>query len=218
VEGKRFTRTFASFVGRDAASRWVAEYDASLEGIAIIWFLLRGTLEVAVGCAAVSLESLGLKEVGSSMMNTVEFIAATLAIRGLVARGERGVSITVRGDNKSAMTWATKGTYKSSLAMRAAVVHVAQNVKAEIEVVEMLHLPHTAEYDYNWRCDLPSRGLATWKQVIERDRHDQVSGSRLNDEMEEWGIPGWEGLVALCDPLSSEAADESFVRRVLETV
>ncbi len=82
VEGKRFTRTFASFVGRDAASRWVAEYDASLEGIAIIWFLLRGTLEVAVGCAAVSLESLGLK-VGSSMMNTVEFIAATVEMNSM---------------------------------------------------------------------------------------------------------------------------------------
>jgi hypothetical protein len=36
--------------------------------------------------------------------------------------------------------------------------------------------------------------------------------------MKEWTIPGWEEVVALCDPFSSEIADEAFVRRVMDVV
>jgi hypothetical protein len=218
VDGVSFTRAFSSFTMRHEIPQWILEYDACLTGIAIIWFRIIGGLEVAVGCAAVSLASLNLKTRGSGLMNTVEFMAATLAIKGLIAQGEKDVSVVVRGDNNTAMTWATDRTFKSTTAMKTAVVHVAQTVKARIEVVEKRHLPHTSAYDYNWRCDLPSRGEATWDQVRVMDAGDKVTGTRLGPLMKEWTIPGWEEVVALCDPFSSEVADEAFVRRVMDVV
>ena len=44
--------------------------------------------------------------------------------------------VVVKGDNNTTMTWATDRTFKSTTATKTAVVHVAQTVKARIEVVE----------------------------------------------------------------------------------
>ena len=81
VSGLQYTRTFDSFSLRDLDPEWTIEYDASLDGIAIIWFQRQPDgSEVAMGCYAASLKDMGLSADGSGRMNTAEFIAG---IRGL---------------------------------------------------------------------------------------------------------------------------------------
>jgi hypothetical protein len=59
------------------SARGVVEDDTSLTGIAIIWSQVLSRLEVAVGCAAVSLASLVLGTKGSGgPLNTIEFMAS----------------------------------------------------------------------------------------------------------------------------------------------
>jgi hypothetical protein len=98
------------------------------------------------------------------------------------------------------------------------MVHITQNVRAGIEVVVKEHLPHLDAYDYNWRCDLPSRGR-TWDEVFERDRDDKVTGQRLHREnMTPWEIPDAQRILELCDPRVGRGDGVAFVREVLETV
>jgi hypothetical protein len=107
-------------------------------------------------------------------MNTVEFTAGTIGLRGFSQRVSKPVAVLVRGDNTSAMTWAVEESYKSVYATRAAVVHVAQ--RSGLEVVGMEHLPHTKGMwydDKNWRTDWPTRGRS-WEDVKLRTEAEVV--------------------------------------------
>jgi hypothetical protein len=221
VAGVAFTRSFRSFTMREHRHTWVLEYDASLTAIAILWFRMVGDVEVGVGYCVVNIESLGLNGMDdrSKFMNFAEFLAATLAVRGLIGQGVTNQPVMVRGDNMAALTWATKKSFRSEFASRTAMVHITQNVRAGIEIVVKEHLPHLDAYDYNWRCDLPSRGK-TWDDVFERDKDDKITGQRLHREnMTPWEIPDAQRILELCDPRVGRGDDGvAFVRRVLETV
>ena len=115
----------------------------------------------------------------------------------------------------AAMTWAEKSSFKSDFATRAAVVHVAQRIHSSIEVVDQEHLPHTKEYDWNWRCDLRTRDKEmTWAKIVEADTRDP-KGSRLDDRMEEWDVEGAEEILELCNPNRAGGVDAEFVAEVL---
>ena len=219
VEQMQFTRSFESFTLKERQAEWTIEYDASLTGIAIIWYKRdKEGNEVAVGCYATSLEAMQLTDNGSGRMNTAEFIAGTIGIRGLAQRGVGHVAVRVRGDNVAAMTWAEKSSFKSDFATRAAVVHVAQRIHSSIEVVDKEHLPHTKEYDWNWRCDLRTRDKEmTWAKIVEADTRDP-KGSRLDDRMEEWDVEGAEEILELCNPNRAGGVDAEFVAEVLRVV
>jgi len=220
VEGIAFTRSFRSFSLREQPHTWVLEYDASLTAIAIIWYRVVGDVEVGVGYCVVNIESLELNgmEDKSKFMNFAEFLAATLAVRGLVAQGITNQPVMVRGDNRAALTWATKKSFRSEFASRTAMVHITQNVRAGIEIVAQEHLPHTKAYDHNWRCDVPSRG-GSWAEVFKRDKGDKITGQRLFEEqMTQWEIPDAGRIVRLCDPRGGRGEGVAFVREVLETV
>ena len=213
------TRSFLSFTLKEQLPTWVIEYDASLEGIAIIWYKREADgSEVALGCFAGSLESMGFRADGSGRMNCAEFIAGTIGVRGLAQHVTGPVAVAVRGDNKAAMTWVERSTFKSAYATRAAIVQVAHRVRSGIEVVDQEHLPHTKAYDSNWRCDKKTRGHEyTWARILEMDKQDP-RGSRLDDRMVEWEIDGVDDILALCNPNQSEPIDADFVARVLAAV
>ena len=60
VLDRDFTRAFESFELRDRPATWVIEYDASLRGLAVIWFRVEPDgAEVAVGCGAVDRRNKG---------------------------------------------------------------------------------------------------------------------------------------------------------------
>ena len=221
IDGIQFTRSIESFTTLRRWADWIIEYDACLTGIAIIWFKVlwdeinNVRREVAMGCWAGSLASFHLTN-ESGLMNTLEFTAGTIGIRGLAQRVSEPIAVMVRGDNTSAMTWAVTESYKSVYATRAAVVHVAQRVLSGIEVVGSEHLPHNkGEWfeDRNWRTDKPSRGTP-WEEVLAWDKLDPY-GSRLGEEMVPWEIEGVKEVLDLCNPGRGGVVDNEFVSEVL---
>ena len=209
---KDFTRTFTSFNNQQRDPQWAIEYDASLEGIGLIWFERKNSgAEIAVGGCAVNLTRWKWEKKGSGMMNFVEFLAGTIGIKALADRGIRNVAIKVRGDNKAAMKWAKDKTFRSDRAGRVAVGHVMLTARAGIDVVAAEHLPHGKHYDWNWRADWLSRGK-TMMQVRAQDAQDPPS--RLGEEWIEWEVEGLDEWVTLCDPLREEEGDEEFIHHM----
>ena len=120
------------------------------------------------------------------MMNTVESLAQTLAIRTMAQQGITDTPITVRGDNKAAMTWATKRSFKGEMAARIAIYHVLQNISSGFDIVGMIHLPHTTQYDWNWRCDYKSRFSHTWEEIFLLDKTDIMGPRFAHGNPEVW--------------------------------
>ena len=184
VMDRDFTRSFESFELRDRKPTWVIEYDASLRGLAVIWFKIKPDgAEVAVGCGAIDLRHKGYEN--SGLMNTLELMAATVGLWKLKERGVRGAAVRVRGDNMTAMEWAENKGFRSEYARKTAIAFMATSVEAGLEVVEKVHLPHTKKYDNNWRTDKPSRHQMNWDEVRKEEKRDKITGSRLGEEMEE---------------------------------
>ena len=99
---------------------YVIEFDGSLTGAGILWYARNGDgVEVLLGGAAVDLSPLGFGD-DSTYQNTCEFITLVLGIRGLSALGltdpEKPVSVMLRGDSVTALTWAHTERFRSRLA------------------------------------------------------------------------------------------------------
>ena len=213
---KDFTRSFTSFGNHQRSPQWVIEYDASLEGIGIIWFEVQDCgMEVAVGGCAVNLTRWEWREEGSGMMNFVEFLAGTIGIKALADKGVRNVAIKMRGDNKAAMKWAKDKTFRSERAGKVAIGHVMLTVRAGIDVVASEHLPHGKHYDWNWRADWLSRGR-TMAEVRAQDARDPPS--RLGEEWMEWEVKGVDEWVTLCDPFGEDEGNERFMYHMSQLI
>jgi hypothetical protein len=152
-EEERFTRRLSSF--EFSIPRLVIEFDASLNGVGLIWYRISdASIEVPVGGAAVDLLPLAFGT-NASHQNTAEFIAALLGVRGFKLLGVEGpCPVLFRGDSISALSWVETMKFRSDLVGNAASVFVLQNILLEVEVVGTEHL--TAEK--NWRTDSLSRG------------------------------------------------------------
>jgi hypothetical protein len=221
VEQEHFTRTFHSFGVYRWLAHWIIEFDASLEGIGIIWLrVMPDGSEVAVGCFAVNLEHLGMG-MDSSFQNCCEFMAVTLGVRGLAQRGVQGVGVHIRGDSMSALCWADKEAFHSDLVGNASMVFVAGNIRSKIEVVRREHWPAAR----NHRADHLSRG-GTRSSLLELDRavvpilderngeitnmwDGVVDGPRLTEELEEWDLDE-QRILSLCSPTLLLEGEESF--------
>ena len=83
----------------------VAEFDASLAGIGIVWFDVQEGTEVAMGLYALSTVALGFKD-DSSYQNLSEFIAAIVAVLGFgcfIRLGYTGKNLLLWGDSITAL-------------------------------------------------------------------------------------------------------------------
>ena len=114
----RFTRTLESF--SPALPLTIAEFDASLAGVGLIWYQRNGA-EVAMGVCAVSISFLKFGS-DSSYQNLSEFIGAILAVLGHVFMGNRGKSLALRGDSVTALTWAITERSRGSIVTNAAMI------------------------------------------------------------------------------------------------
>ena len=180
--------------------RVVVEFDASLSGIGLIWYIVdtQGN-ETPVGVASQSLLRLGFGEM-SDYQNTAEYIGALLGLLGLALLGIPWKGVLLRGDSVSALQWVKKGRAKSELAMPAAFAHTRVMVKGQ---VEMKGQAHERGLD-NWRTDGMSRGKnGAW--LAERD--ERFIGVReLDYDFSKW--------VGICDPRWGEVieSEEGFHR------
>ena len=81
-----FTRSLESFAPKTPTI--IAEFDASLSGAGLIWYVRTGGTEVTRGVGAVSLDFLSFGE-DSLYQNLAEFIGAILAVVGQVRQEAR---------------------------------------------------------------------------------------------------------------------------------
>ena len=193
-----FGRKIRSFWGRGRVGI-IGEYDASLEGIGLIWYLVdEGTgAETPVGVASQSLLHCEFGD-DSSFQNTVEYMGALLAILGVIALGYSGREVGLRGDSVSSLQWVKKGKARSALAMPTAFAHTRVVQREEIMIQGLDHISGTE----NWRADGLSRGK---------------DGRWLADEDPRFqGLPvvgvNWKVWTDLCDPRQGFDTEEDFIR------
>jgi hypothetical protein len=196
----KFSRSFGSFVHRHPS--WVCEFDASLSGVGIIWFQRTpGGDEHARAWAQLDITCLNFGE-DSSFQNTSEYIGSLLCARGLTRMGVSDQPILLRGDSVSALTWAQKGTVRSTHASRASALWAQYASLHHIEVVAVAHLAH----EHNTRTDILSR-QGSWAQVIAEDR--LCYGGTLSPSVPQLDLDGDE-LLSLVNPAHPLDSDDDF--------
>lgn len=186
-----FTRAISSFAPKTPII--TAEFDASLSGAGLIWYVRTGGTEVARGVGAVSLLFLGFGD-DSSYQNLAEFIGAILAVIGQVALGHAGSSLALRGDSVTALTWAITERPRGTIVTNAAMVWTLLCVSADVDVREVTHIAG----EDNDKCDRLSRRGAQPPRSLENEVADMAIGEpEIVDLM---AIPGVRTILELCDP------------------
>ncbi|KAJ1382293.1 hypothetical protein B484DRAFT_461917, partial [Ochromonadaceae sp. CCMP2298] len=194
-----FARPLDSWVGDQPPYQGlVAEFDASLRGIGIFWFLRAADgSERLLGVAVLDIQSLGFGA-DAGNQNVAEYIATTAATRGarlladegLLIDGKPPVGVWLRGDSVTALKWAEEGKVKSELALNASMVSTLQTVTARMPVLGTHHLPA----ERNTNADIISRlaqGKLTLQQAMEQS--DVMKGARVID-------PRMRDILPFCDP------------------
>jgi hypothetical protein len=200
-----FTRLMTSFEPNFRGL--VAEFDASLSGVGIVFYERDAQgHESPVGGAAVSIEFLGFGD-ESALQNCAEFIGAVLCAAGALKLGRRGESIELRGDSISALTWASEERFRGWRATSAAVVFTQLAAAGQLDAIGS-HIGAGA----NGRTDLLSRrylwkGECTVRSVI--DSFGEAFRGVPVIELEE--DDRVMGLLRLCRPLQDFGTDDQFM-------
>ena len=207
-----FTRSIESFAPRTPAI--VAEFDASLSGAGLIWYVRTGGTEVARGVGAVDLTFLGFGD-DSSYQNLAEFIGAILAVIGQVALGHAGVSLALRGDSVTALTWAITERPRGTIVTNAAMVWTLLCVSTDVDIKEVTHIAG----EENDNCDRLSRRGPEPACSLEDEVAEMAIGKP--EILDLAGIAGVSGILQLCDPrreFKSEAEFFSFWMEAREAI
>jgi hypothetical protein len=198
TNGGDFQRPISSF-STDAPSI-VLEYDASLTGIGVIifnvvegaeveWFVIQEVFPFDLGG-------------DSGFQNSVEFIAITIGVTALAARGVRNVNIHVRGDSKASLKWSGSDSFRSRRCRAAATCFIAITTYSGISIVSVEHIPG----ETNVRCDALSRckenGLSPADLGFSDTSVFQLSAN-----------PYVQALLKLCEPrdVTADECDKDFM-------
>ena len=131
---------------------YVAEFDSCLTGIGCIWYVLTPDgKEIAVGAASWDISAMGFKE--SNYQNTCEFMGAIMCLVGLIRYGMASKPFLLRGDSKSALSWAVKRRYRGDLTVPAGFLFNYIWVTWQVLLSKCEHLPGVK----NSACDDLSR-------------------------------------------------------------
>jgi hypothetical protein len=161
------------------------EFDASLTGIGIIWYMRDADgAERMVGGSAVTLLPFDFGE-DSSYQNLAEFMAATLGLLGLLILGIEASCLCLRGDSVSALTWAHAERYRGSMNTNASLVYTLTAIRMGTRVEETIEI---ASKD-NPLCDGLSRHESLETLSLEHVPHVDLEGS-----------PGAMALLWACRP------------------
>ena len=192
VKEADFARPIFGFAAAPITFR--IEFDASLTGIGIIFFLVTATGAVPIGAVVADLSPL---EFGSEAkyQNTAEFMCVVLAFLVMARRGIAPCRVGLRGDSRSALHWAASQSFKSELICNASVcmVLVAQRFGYQVAEEENQHLPG----DLNVQCDDMSRRVRGVEQII-RD------GGAGWEGFEDWSVGSEEETRGLFELLQSQ--------------
>ena len=213
VKEECFTRSIQSFIRR--APTLTIQFDGSLSGVGVTWFTRSSTgHEAVLGGVAISLRCLGFGT-DTSNQNSAEFIGVVIGVVGALERGWDTTAIHLRGDSKTALTWAEEGRFRSDRVLNAATL---------LSIIGSVHEVHIVgteliKSEENWLCDGQSRwnGTEQWRSLMRRvGRNDGCLR-----EMEEVNVGRVEEVLDLCDPKrfwDNEEEFGSYWRRVYDFV
>jgi hypothetical protein len=206
LEPCAFCRSLESFEMR--AATVIIEFDASLQGIGLIWYAIDPLGEEhPLGGLSVDISAMGFEE-DSQFQNTAEFIAATLGLLGIIYLGLEGSVVKMRGDSISALCWSTSLRFKGCRTANAAVVFTLLLIQTKTTIVGFEFL--TSEE--NVRTDKLSRGESV--AAVSREF------SNLSGLSELFFPESIAQTLTDCHPqleLSDDAAFSELWRRVLNT-
>jgi len=132
---------------------WIAEFDSCLSGIGCIWYSVTPEgLAKPVGAGSWSIESMGFGS-DASYQNTAEFMGAILALVGVIRYKAQDKAFLLRGDSKSALSWANKKRIRGSLAVPASFLFNYIWVYYRVMLAKCEHLAA----ELNIACDGLSR-------------------------------------------------------------
>ena len=196
VDEATFSRDLFSF--QRGRYTHVAEFDASLSGIGIIWYVVDASTgaETPLGWCSIDIRLLGFCD-DSAHQNTAEFIAGVMSIRGLMVLCPTCKRVMLRGDSVSALTWADTKRFRGDLVGPASMVFILQSVMLGVEVTAVQHIPA----EENWRTDMFSRDHSLDEVVL---RDPTLANLR---EVNVRPHP----LIELCDPSRVLDDDDQFV-------
>ena len=192
---ERFPRTLISF--RSVIPTIIIEFDASLQGVGILYYTPGAEHDILIGSCAIDISSLGFGS-EARFQNTAEFLGPILGIEGLGELGVSAKSIHLRGDSITALTWASTEKFRGNLVSNAASVFILQGILTGVSVGKVTHL----SAEDNWRTDCLSRG-GTIDQLLIKDPTLRIP--------RELNIVKQKEILALCDP-RKEIVDEKEFR------
>ena len=198
----RFTRTLESYALQPATI--LAEFDASLEGIGIIWYEISSGTEVAIGVCSMSITELGFQS-DSSFQNLSEFLGALVAVIGFKHLPVRGSTLALRGDSITALTWAVTELPRGVIVSNAAMVWTALCIAADVNVSDVTHIAG----ENNNRCDWLSRRPGSAGRLSDEEVSDiGIGGTTILNLGED---PGVQQILRCCSPSLYGRTDQGFV-------
>jgi len=124
------------------------------------------------------------KRGNAAMQNSAEFITGLIGLVLLVARGVRDINVKLKGDSKTAIAWARKCSFRSSLVTNAAAIWVRTAAAANVGTEEEEHVSALKNEECDW---------------LSREGVDNPL-ARF-PQLELWPVNGLVAeLLALCDP------------------
>ena len=191
----RFSRSLISF--RSVVPILVIEFDASLQGIGILYYVPGALRETLIGSCAVDISNFGFGS-EAKYQNSAEFLGPVLGIEGLRELGVTAKSIHLRGDSITALSWASTEKFKGILVSNAAAVFILQGIISGVSVGGITHL----SAEDNWRTDFLSRGGTIEDLLLKDPKLDKPKKINIHKQIE---------ILALCNP-RREIVDEKDFR------
>jgi hypothetical protein len=198
----QFTRPLSSFIKNQV--QYIVEFDASLNGIGLLWYKRNSTNnEISLGAAAVDLIWLNFGG-DSSFQNVAEYMGGLVGLVGLIKLGISNVAVEFRGDSLTALSWAGKEKSKGMLVSNAAIVFSLLCIKFGLNVQDTTHISGKQ----NWRCDTLSRLTQENFTMTEALKRIDRGGTTIVDmnDTECNAI-----LLKSCDPKMSLERDKDFL-------
>ena len=156
-----------------------------------------------MGVCAVDLSFLKFGE-DSSFQNLAEFLGAILAVAGYIRLGHRGMSLALRGDSVTALTWAITERPRGYIVTNASMVWTLLCVAADVDVNEITHISG----DDNHRCDRLSRLKESGRSAEQEAVRISLTGVRVLEVQEDRHLMT---LLGLCDPRKTLMSEEEFI-------
>ena len=196
LDKKTFSRSLDSFEVRDAHTV-ICEYDACLTGIGITWYTVSNGRETPVASGSWSIHAMQFEKVTtnrkykSANQNRAEFLAGLIAILGLKVLGLSKDAVLLRGDSRSALSWAYTWRFNGESILRESMFFIYAVLASGTKLVAPKDREEHVKGEKNTWCDLLSRRF-------ERKGVVSYSVSQINASCQKPSNKGGSDKIAMC--------------------